>query len=77
LSASAQHIYSEVWLRTELPGYQRASLIDPLTGVANRRGFLQAGERLMVRIRFARSFCSISITSRASMTNLNTISAMR
>jgi diguanylate cyclase (GGDEF)-like protein len=25
-----------------------------LTGVANRRGFLQAGERLMVRIRFAR-----------------------
>ena len=35
-------------------GYQRASLIDPLTGVANRRGFLQAGERLMVRIRFAR-----------------------
>ena len=34
--------------------YQRASLIDPLTGVANRRGFLQAGERLMVRVRFAR-----------------------
>jgi diguanylate cyclase (GGDEF)-like protein len=34
--------------------YQRASLIDPLTGVANRRGFLQAGERLMVRTRFAR-----------------------
>jgi diguanylate cyclase (GGDEF)-like protein len=32
--------------------YQRASLIDPLTGVANRRGFLQAGERLMVRARF-------------------------
>ena len=35
-------------------GYQRASLIDPLTGIANRRGFLQAGERLMLRIRFAR-----------------------
>ena len=34
--------------------YQRASLIDPLTGVANRRGFLQAAERLMVRTRFAR-----------------------
>ena len=34
--------------------YQRASLIDPLTGIANRRGFLQAGERLMVRIRLAR-----------------------
>jgi diguanylate cyclase (GGDEF)-like protein len=34
--------------------YRRASLIDPLTGVTNRRGFLQAGERLMVRTRFAR-----------------------
>jgi diguanylate cyclase (GGDEF)-like protein len=34
--------------------YRRASLIDPLTGVANRRGFLQAGERLMVRNCFAR-----------------------
>ena len=32
--------------------YWRASLIDP--GVTNRRGFLQAGERLMVRTRFAR-----------------------
>jgi diguanylate cyclase (GGDEF)-like protein len=34
--------------------YEHASLIDPLTGVANRRGFLQTGERLMVRNRFAR-----------------------
>ena len=34
--------------------YQRASSIDPLTGVANRRGFLQTAERLMVRTRFAR-----------------------
>jgi diguanylate cyclase (GGDEF)-like protein len=34
--------------------YQRASMIDPLTGVANRRGFLQAGERLVVRTRFER-----------------------
>jgi diguanylate cyclase (GGDEF)-like protein len=34
--------------------YEHASLIDPLTGVANRRGFLQTGERLMVRTRFAR-----------------------
>ena len=32
--------------------HQRDSLIDPLTGVANRRGFLQAAERLMVRTRF-------------------------
>jgi diguanylate cyclase (GGDEF)-like protein len=34
--------------------HQHASLIDPLTGVSNRRGFLQTGERLMVRTRFAR-----------------------
>jgi diguanylate cyclase (GGDEF)-like protein len=33
--------------------YQRASLVDPLTGVANRRGFFQASERLMTRTRFA------------------------
>jgi len=33
--------------------YQRASLVDPLTGVANRCGFFQAGERLMTRNRFA------------------------
>ena len=32
--------------------HQNVSLIDPLTGVANRRGFLQAAERLMVRARF-------------------------
>jgi diguanylate cyclase (GGDEF)-like protein len=34
--------------------YQLASLVDPLTGVANRRGFFQAGERLMTRSRFSR-----------------------
>ena len=35
-------------------GYQRASLTDPLTGVTNRRGFFQMGERLLMRARFAR-----------------------
>jgi diguanylate cyclase (GGDEF)-like protein len=34
--------------------YLRASLTDPLTGVANRRGFFDTGERLLVRARFAR-----------------------
>ena len=34
--------------------YQRASLTDPLTGVANRREFFQTGERLLTRTRFAR-----------------------
>ena len=32
--------------------HQNVSLIDPLTGIANRRGFLQAAERLMIRARF-------------------------
>jgi diguanylate cyclase (GGDEF)-like protein len=34
--------------------YRRAALTDPLTGVANRRGFFETGERLLVRARFAR-----------------------
>jgi diguanylate cyclase (GGDEF)-like protein len=34
--------------------YLRASLTDPLTGVPNRRGFLQTGERLLMRARFGR-----------------------
>jgi diguanylate cyclase (GGDEF)-like protein len=34
--------------------YRRESLTDPLTGVANRRGFLERGERLLTRARFAR-----------------------
>src|SRR5262249_49509781 len=34
--------------------YRHASLTDPLTGVANRRGFLHRGERLLMRARFAR-----------------------
>ena len=34
--------------------YRRASLTDPLTGAANRRGFFERGERLLIRARFAR-----------------------
>jgi hypothetical protein len=48
--------------------YRHASLTDPLTGIANRRGFLHRGERLLMRARFARerlSSCLISIVSRA------------
>jgi diguanylate cyclase (GGDEF)-like protein len=33
--------------------YQQAALTDPLTGVANRREFLQTGERLLMRTRFS------------------------
>ena len=34
--------------------YRRASLTDPLTGVPNRRGFFEIGDRLLNRIHFAR-----------------------
>ena len=34
--------------------YRRTSLTDPLTGVANRRGFFQTGERLLTRTRVVR-----------------------
>ena len=34
--------------------YRRTSLTDPLTSVANRRGFFQTGERLLKRSRVAR-----------------------
>src|SRR5262249_15739274 len=33
---------------------RRASLTDPLTGVANRRGFFHTGERLLIRANYAR-----------------------
>ena len=34
--------------------YRRDSLTDPLTGAANRRGFFETGERLLMRAAFAR-----------------------
>ena len=34
--------------------YRRDFLTDPLTGAANRRGFFETGERLLVRAAFAR-----------------------
>jgi diguanylate cyclase (GGDEF)-like protein len=35
-------------------GFRRASLTDPLTGVTNRRGFFEIGERLLTRARFGK-----------------------
>jgi diguanylate cyclase (GGDEF)-like protein len=34
--------------------FRRASLIDPLTGVMNRRGFFESGQRLLARAHFAK-----------------------
>src|SRR5262245_54528601 len=53
LSLSVQRTYLGGSPRIGLPRYRRASLTDPLTGVANRRGFFEAGERLLKRARFA------------------------
>jgi diguanylate cyclase (GGDEF)-like protein len=39
--------------------YQHESLIDPLTGVTNRRGFFQVGDRLLNRTRFADQPCAL------------------
>ena len=47
-------ISSGVSLRIELPPAIVATLTDPLTGVANRRGFFETGERVLKRARFAR-----------------------
>jgi diguanylate cyclase (GGDEF)-like protein len=33
-------------------GFRRASVVDALTGVANRRGFFERGDRLLARARF-------------------------
>jgi diguanylate cyclase (GGDEF)-like protein len=51
--------------------YRRASLIDPLTGVANRRGFLQAAALLMVRTRFARQPAALLIFDLDRFKNIN------
>jgi diguanylate cyclase (GGDEF)-like protein len=34
--------------------FRRASLTDPLTGITNRRGFFEIGERLLARARFGK-----------------------
>ena len=60
--------------------YRRASLTDPLTGVANRRGFFRGGQTAVeagTRLRASRrpSSCLISIASRASTIGTGTIPA--
>jgi diguanylate cyclase (GGDEF)-like protein len=39
--------------------YWRASLVDPLTGVTNRRGFFEFGERLWRRVRLERQSAAV------------------
>jgi diguanylate cyclase (GGDEF)-like protein len=41
--------------------FRRASLTDPLTGVTNRRGFFEIGERLLARARFGKEPVAIVI----------------
>jgi hypothetical protein len=61
--------------------HQNVSLIDALTGVANRRGFLQAAERLMIRARLNKQpvalLTFVSIALRASTTNSGTLPVTR
>jgi diguanylate cyclase (GGDEF)-like protein len=51
--------------------YRRASLTDPLTGVANRRGFFQRGERLLMRARFAREQTALILFDLDRFKNIN------
>jgi diguanylate cyclase (GGDEF)-like protein len=53
ISICAVYLFGNLVNDQLVAGYERASLTDPLTGVANRRDFLQTGERLLMRTRFA------------------------
>jgi diguanylate cyclase (GGDEF)-like protein len=51
--------------------YRRASLTDPLTGVANRRGFFNACERLLMRARFTREPTALIVFDLDRFKNIN------
>jgi diguanylate cyclase (GGDEF)-like protein len=51
--------------------YRRASLTDPLTGVANRRGFFQRGERILTRARFGREPIALIMFDLDQFKNIN------
>jgi diguanylate cyclase (GGDEF)-like protein len=53
ISICAAYLFGNLVNDRLAAGYERASLTDPLTGVTNRRGFFQMGERLLMRTRFA------------------------
>ena len=54
VSICAAYLFGSLVKDRIAAGYQRASLTDPLTSVANRRGFFQMGERMLMRTRFAK-----------------------
>jgi len=51
--------------------YREASLTDPLTGVANRRGFFHTGERLLLRARHARRPAALLLLDLDRFKNIN------
>ena len=53
ISICAAYLFGNLVNDRLAAGYERASLTDPLTGVTNRRGFFQMGERLLMQTRFA------------------------
>jgi diguanylate cyclase (GGDEF)-like protein len=54
VSISAAYLFGGLAAYRVAARYRRASLTDSLTGVANRRGFFEIGDRLLTRARFAR-----------------------
>jgi len=51
--------------------YRRASLTDPLTGVSNRRGFFEIGNRLLDRARFERRPAALLVFDLDRFKNIN------
>jgi diguanylate cyclase (GGDEF)-like protein len=53
VSMCAAYLFGSLVKDRIAASYQQAALTDPLTGVANRREFLQTGQRMLMRTRFA------------------------
>jgi diguanylate cyclase (GGDEF)-like protein len=51
--------------------FRQASLTDPLTGVTNRRGFFEIGERLLARARFGNEPIAVVIFDLDRFKNIN------
>jgi diguanylate cyclase (GGDEF)-like protein len=51
---STAYLFGGLAMDRIVASFRRASLTDPLTGVTNRRGFFEIGERLLARARFGK-----------------------
>jgi diguanylate cyclase (GGDEF)-like protein len=61
VSMCAAYLFGSLVKERIAQRYKRASLIDPLTGVANRRAFLKQGARIVRRSRLARQSAALML----------------